>query len=110
MARPTNLTPVVQEKIVRAIRAGNYAEISARGAGISPSSFYRWLGRGEREPDSLYARFAQAVRLAQAHAEVHAVALLRRAMPNDWRAALAYLERRHPARWRRHSSTEISGP
>src|SRR4051812_2957708 len=110
MARPTKLTPVVQEKIVQAIRAGNYAEISARAAGISPSSFYRWLERGEREPDSLYARFAEAVRLAEAEAEVHAVALLRRAMPNDWRAALAYLQRRHPPPPRPPSSTGISGP
>jgi len=40
---------------------------------------------------------------------VHAVAILRRAMGEDWRAALAYLERRYPGRWRRHTSTELTG-
>lgn len=30
-------------------------------------------------------------------------------MSEDWRAALAYLERRHPARWRKHTSTELTG-
>jgi hypothetical protein len=30
-------------------------------------------------------------------------------MTNDWRAALSYLERRHPTRWRRHQVTELTG-
>jgi transposase len=110
VARPTKLTAQLEEKVVQAIRAGNYAEIACRAAGIAPSTFYRWLERGERETDGIHNHFTQAVRLAEAEAEVHAVALVRRAMSDDWRAALAYLERRHPARWRRHSSTELTGP
>jgi transposase len=109
VARPTKLTPAVQERVLQAIRAGNYAEVACRAAGIAPSTYYRWLERGEREPDGSYARFAEAVRLAEAEAEVHAVALVRRAMSDDWRAALAYLERRHPGRWRKHTSTELTG-
>jgi transposase len=109
VARPTKLTAQLQEKVVQAIRAGNYAEIACRAAGISPSSYYRWMERGEQDPGTIYAGFAEAVRLAEAESEVHAVALVRRAMSDDWRAALAYLERRHPARWRRHSSTELTG-
>lgn len=110
MGRPTKLTPQTTERIVQAIKAGNYAEPACRSAGISPSSYYRWLERGEHEPDGIYHDFAAAIRQAEADAEVHAVALLRRAMPNDWRAALAYLERRYPNRWRRHTTTELSGP
>jgi hypothetical protein len=30
-------------------------------------------------------------------------------MAEDWRAALAYLERRHPGRWRRQQTTELVG-
>jgi len=110
MARPTKLTPAVSERIVQALRAGNYAEPACRSAGISASTYYRWLERGETEADGIYHEFSEAIRQAEADAEVHAVALLRRAMPNDWRAALAYLERRHPSRWRRHTSTELTGP
>ena len=110
MARPTKLTIQMQEKIVQAIRAGNYAEIACRAAGISPSTYYRWIERGEQERDGISGEFTEAVRLAEAESEVHAVALLRRAMPDDWRAALAYLERRHPGRWRQHKTSELTGP
>jgi hypothetical protein len=103
------LSEAVQGRIVSAIRAGNHAEIAARSAGIAPSTYYRWLERGEHDEDGPYAAFVAAVRLAEAEAEVHAVAIMRRAMPEDWRAALSYLERRHPARWRRRTSTELTG-
>src|SRR3954452_12107974 len=106
MARPTKLTADVHSRIMQAIRAGNYAEAACRAAGIAPSTFYRWLERGEREQEGIYREFHDELRRAEAEAEVHAVAVLRRAMPDDWRAALAYLERRHPARWRRTETRE----
>jgi hypothetical protein len=109
VARPTKLTPKATDRILQGIRAGNHVEPACRSAGIAPSTYYSWLARGEREPDGIYGEFCEQLRLAEAEAEVHAVALLRRAMPDDWRAALAYLERRHPERWRRHQTTELTG-
>ncbi len=109
MARPTKLTPETQERILKAVRAGNYAEAAARSAGIAPSTLYRWLERGSQETEGTHREFHDAVRRAEAEAEVHAVAVVRRAMSEDWRAAMAYLERRHPSRWRRHTSTELTG-
>ena len=109
MGRPTKLTPDVQERIVQALRAGNYADAAVRSAGIATSTFYRWLERGEDETTGIYREFRDAVRLAEAEAEVHAVAVIRRAMPDDWRAAMTYLERRHPDRWRRRQTTEVTG-
>src|SRR4051812_18697193 len=110
MARPTKLTAAVRERIVQALRAGNYAEAACRAAGIAPSTYYRWLERGQQDESGLHRDFFEEVRRAEAEAEVHAVAVLRRAMPEDWRAALAYLERRHPGRWRRRQTTELTGP
>jgi len=110
MGRPTKLTPTSHDRIVQALRAGNYREPAARAAGIAPSTFYAWLERGAAErPDSPYARFAEAVQRAEAEAEVFAVAVIRQAMPEDWRAAVSHLERRHPGRWRRRNSTELTG-
>lgn len=109
MARPTKLTDKVKDRIIQSIRAGNHVEPACRSAGIAPSTYYSWLARGEREPEGIYGAFTEELRLAEAKAEVHAVALLRRAMPDDWRAALAYLERRHPERWRRRQTTELTG-
>ncbi len=109
MARPTKLTKAVCERILPAIRAGTPVESACRAAAIAPATFYRWLERGERESDGIYHDFVQEVRQAEAEAEVHAVATIRRAMAEDWRAALAYLERRHPSRWRKQTSSEITG-
>ena len=109
MGRPTKLTKEVTDKIVQAIRTGNYAEAASRLAGIGPSTYFRWMERGSQEDAGIYREFYEAVRRAEAEAEVHAVAIVRRAMSDDWRAALAYLERRHPVRWRRHQTTELTG-
>ena len=84
-------------------------QAAARSAGVSESTFHRWMSRGEQEQSGPFRAFREAVVLAESEAEVYAVAILRRAMPEDWRAALAYLERRHPSRWRRQQTTELTG-
>lgn len=99
--RPSKLTPRVQEKIITAIRAGNYAQVAAVYAGIGESTFYRWMDQGERAKAGRYRRFWQAVKEAEGEAEVRAVAIIQRKMPEDWRAAMSYLERQHPKRWGR---------
>jgi hypothetical protein len=109
MGRPLKLTPDLTDRVVKAIRAGNYAEAACQAAGIGTSTFYRWMARGGEQPASEFGAFRAEVLRAEAEAEVHAVAIIRRAMADDWRAALAYLERRHPARWRPRQQTEIVG-
>jgi hypothetical protein len=109
VARPSKLSAQVTDRVVQAVRAGNYADAACQAAGISPSTYYRWMSRGAQEPASEYAAFREAVLRAEAEAEVYAVAILRRAMGEDWRAAMAYLERRHPTRWRAHHQTELVG-
>ena len=109
MARPSKLTPEVAQRIVAAIRAGNYAEPSARSAGISPATFYRWMERGEKQRRGIYHDFYEEVRRAEADAEVEAVARVRKGMADDWRACMNFLERRYPKRWRRRESHEHSG-
>jgi len=37
----------VQEKIVTAIRVGNYAQVAAVYAGTTERTYYRWMERGE---------------------------------------------------------------
>ena len=111
MARPTKLTPQRSERILRAMRAGNYLEAAARSAGVHPSTVYRWLERGERDPEGPLPRVLRGAPQRRGGGEVHAVAVLRRAVADgDWKAALAYLERRHPAGWRRRETRELTGP
>lgn len=47
MGRPSKLTPDVQERIVNALNAGNYLEVAAGYAGISPSTLHNWIARGK---------------------------------------------------------------
>lgn len=109
MARPSKLSAEVTDRVVQAVRAGNYADAACQSAGIGASTYYRWMSRGAQEPGSEFAAFRDAVLRAEAEAEVHAVAIMRRAMGEDWRAAVAYLERRHPLRWRTRTQTELVG-
>ncbi len=110
MARPTKLTPEIQERIVAAIRAGNYPEPSACSAGVSPATYYRWMKRGEEAKTGIYREFYEAVKRAEASAEVHAVAVIRKEIAaGDWRAAANFLERRFGDRWRRRESIEHDG-
>jgi len=54
VARPEKLTPEVQQKIVDAIRLGNYIETAAAYAGISKSTLYDWLKKGGRARSGKY--------------------------------------------------------
>ena len=49
MARPTKLTPEVQENICNWLKLGYYQEDAAIMAGISASTYYEWIKKGEQE-------------------------------------------------------------
>lgn len=101
--RGTKLTPQVHEKIVRAVRAGSFFSTACLHAGVSPETGWEWLRRGrgedERRKTPLYAAFAEDIARANADAELRAQTQLVVAGQQDWRANLAYLERRFPERW-----------
>ena len=109
--RPSKL-PFAEEAILAAIRAGCGPEQAAQAAGIAPSTLYAWKALGQQESDGPFRRFFLRVRQAEAEAELSAVKVLRSAIEDDgdWKAALAYLERRHPERWRRRETNELVGP
>jgi hypothetical protein len=113
MARPTKLTPEVQERIITALRAGNYQETAANYAGISGKTFYEWMARGEtgEEKDVIYREFRDAVQKAKSDAEVRDLYLIdQAAQSGSWQAAAWKLERKFPHKWGRVNRTEISGP
>lgn len=75
MPRPTKLTTKTQDKIVQAIRAGNFLSTAAAFAGVSESILYSWLAEGRKEgaPQNK-AEFSDAVTQARADMEVRVVA------------------------------------
>jgi hypothetical protein len=107
--RPTKLTPEVQARIVWAIEGGNYYEDAARWARIDPKTFRRWMQQGREQESGILRDFFEAVQDADSHAVVRAVTDWREAWGKDWRAAAAFLARRHPERWGDKMSSEGSG-
>lgn len=111
MARRTLCRPGITEKIISALRAGNYIEAACRYAGVSERVYYTWCKRGREEaariaageePDPHEARYLQFERdatRARGGAEVEAVAMIKQAAREDWRAAAWYLEHGHTERW-----------
>jgi hypothetical protein len=122
--RPTSLTTDAQERILEAIKAGNYNETAAKYAGIAVSTFYGWMERGRRERDRIAALggepdakevtfldFMEAVEKAEAESEVRDVAIIARAAATGtWQAAAWRLERKHPRKYGRFDRSEVSGP
>jgi hypothetical protein len=105
MVRPTALTPALQERICLAIRAGAPPETAAVYAGIGKSTYYAWMKRGERGAGP-FVEFREAIKKALAEFEVHTVAIVRQAAPQDWKAAMTLLERRFPDRWGRRDRVD----
>ena len=82
------------------LRGGAFAEVAARAAGVSPSTFYVWLERGRRG-EHPFLEFLEAVELADAEVEVEvSTALADAARDGNWRAAEVFLRLRFGARWR----------
>lgn len=113
VGQPSKLTPQTAAIIVRALQSGCYRETAAQHAGIGISTFYRWLEVGEADYeaniDSPHRELWDAIKKAEADAEVAAVALIRRAAGETWQAAAWLLERKNPGRWGRRERHEHTG-
>lgn len=113
VGRRSKLDRDVLEELVELAGHGNYREQMARAAGVSPSTLYAWLERGEADLDAgkatIHAELSEALTRAEANAEANALAHIRRHAPLDWRAEAWFLERRYPSRYRRRDSLEVEG-
>jgi len=107
-AGETLWTQELQDKIVLSIKAGNYAEVAARAAGISKDTFYKWLIRGGQGEEP-FKGLADAVEMAAAAADERDVTLLANHASKHWQAAAWRLERRNPKQWARKDSLELTG-
>lgn len=93
-------TDETREKILNALRAGNYRVAACKFAGISDDTFGRWMRAG-KAGDEPFAAFAEQVKQAEAQAEASLVATIRKAAGDHWQAAAWLLERKYVTRWGR---------
>lgn len=105
IGRPTLLTPELKSKLVLYISQGNYANVACAAVGISTDALGYWRERAGRGEEPYYGLF-QALKKAEAEAEVKIVADVTNQAPKNWVAGITYLERRHPSRWGRHDRVD----
>ena len=137
MARPSKLTDEVQENICNWLKLGYYQEDAAIMAGISPSTYYEWMKKGDSERVALesgedalalpehplpapeeeaqeievvyrFMEFSEAVKKARAEAEGAHIRNIRKAADNGvWQASAWFLERSHPKKWGKRSQLDV---
>lgn len=118
MARPTRLTPEVQEKILEAAYVGGTIGMCAAHADISVTTLEEWLQRGEdnhptRPCTPLYREFAENLRRARQAGDLELVMAMRAASMGllkgaDTKAGQFLLACRQPEVYAR--PTRIVGP
>lgn len=109
VGRPTKLCPEIIETITNAILAGSYIETAAALAGISKETFYDWLKKGAVAQSGLLFEFSDAIKRAQAQAEMNDLMVINKAAKRSWQAAAWKLERKYPAKWGVRAKHEIVG-
>jgi len=97
------------ERLLQAVRGGNYLETAARFAGISYPTLRRWIQKAD-DPDAPpeYEEFRDALEKARADAEVLALAKIQKAATEGaWQASAWYLERSAPEKWGRRDTSRV---
>lgn len=111
-------------RLIEAVRGGISGYSASKLVGLHPQTYYNWLEWGRRDfeaetkqqeetgqpqESTVYSRFYQDFNKAEAEVEQHAVVLWRKALPDHWQAAQAFLARRFPDRWAQTEKLEVTG-
>jgi transposase len=100
IGRPSKLNEKTKKRLLAALKEGANQDEAASYAGISESTFYRWMERGESEKKGQYREFWEAVKRTESEAVMISLDTIRNAEKRgDWRAAAWKLERRFPDKW-----------
>lgn len=91
MSRQTKYNEDRHNRIVDALRAGNTRRAASWAGGIDPDTFGIWLRR--------FPAFSEAVKAAEADAELAMVQRVRTAADESWQAAAWWLERKMKQDW-----------
>jgi len=103
------LTEEMIEKAAKLIAAGNYHKTVAQYLGIHEATWWRWLQKGEtaKSKRSIYRKLYEAVKKAEAEAQIRNVAIIQKAAQETWQAAAWWLERRYPELWGRKDTVRL---
>lgn len=104
LSTASTITPDQENELYELIKAGNFPTVACQAVGLHPSTYARWIKRGEyrdREgkPTPDQVRFANRMREAEAMAETEVVKKISAAVEKDPEMGLKFLSRRFRARW-----------
>jgi len=85
-----------QKRIIDAIKIGATYEIAAEQAGVSRSTLYNWLTKGEKQTKGAYRTFLDTFKKAESTAAITCLQVINEeAIKGNWKCAAYLLERRH---------------
>jgi transposase-like protein len=98
MARRSALGTERSQAAIEAIRMGCTREAAAGVAGVTRSTFYRWMDDGT---------FRDEIEKAEHQAEAAYTMAVQQAVPKNWQAAAWWLERRRHQQYGRKDQVEV---
>lgn len=106
---PSKFSEERAERLLQAVRGGNYLKTACAFAGVDYTTLRRWVHKAD-EPSAPqeYRDFRDALEKARADAEVASLAKIHKAAnEGQWQAAAWFLERSMPDRWAKKDRTQI---
>ncbi|WIG98349.1 transposase family protein [Myxococcus sp. SDU36] len=110
MARPTKLTPELQQQICEHLRSGLFRRAAAGLVGVDEQTVSRWFHRGASEARGLYREFFVAVDRAEAEFMQGATETLQAAATTNPKHVQWLLSRRFPELYGRRDNVEAKSP
>ena len=98
MGRPLTLTPEKADKIVAALKMGNYRSAAAKFACVEPRTLKEWVTLANKGHQP-YLDLVDRMKAAEGESEASLVATIRKAANDTWTAAAWMLERKHAPKW-----------
>lgn len=110
MPRKLKLNKRMIKDAEKLLKGGNYVETICEYLGIGKSTWYRWLAEGEQANSGIKREFWDAIKKAEAEAEIRLVTDLQKIAKNNnqWQGIAWILERKYPDRWGKRERVEAS--
>lgn len=104
----SKLTFEIQKKIGDNITLGMPLKFAAQAAGITETTFYNWMEKGEKEKSGKFFEFFGYIKECQSKAvQLHLKLITKAAKEGSWQASAWILERRHPEEFGRRDRVDL---
>jgi hypothetical protein len=105
--RRPGITPEITAAVLAAVRVGAPLEVAAQAAGVSRSTFWDWMRKGD-DGKTPYAEFSESVRRAEAEVHIVVVGAIRQAIHHNPELALRWMRMRWWRYYLDHSKVDMS--